>query len=342
MPSSLEFLTSPAFLTAFATALAATAKVFVIGAAGFFLVYRRLIAPEGLVPLSQVIAFLTLPCQIFDRFATGFDPQTYEGWWKLVLISMGVTISGIIIGKAVAKRHKTEEATLLIGYQNAGFFVLPMLQALLPASQYEHASVLLFIFVIPFNASLWPVGSWVLLHKREFNLKVLLSPPTLAVLGALFIFGLFHDAAHSLDGTVVYQMLFGGATPGAIHLIGDLTVPLATIVLGGSIAATLRETAKDGLRNMGFKKAAVEVAIVKLMLVPLLGYFVLKQFSGGFPVSGHILWLMLMLQFASPPAVNISVFCQQHGYKMKLIPAASLLCYMLSMLTVPFWVALIG
>jgi predicted permease len=342
VPASWLGFLSPDFLHAFYPAVLATAKVFLVGSAGYIAVIRGWIKPDGLVPLGQLIAYVTLPAQVIGHFSQDFDPKVYPWWWKLVLVSLCVTIGGLALGSILGRRHKQPEATLLVGYQNAGFFVLPMLQALLPDKLYGQAIVLLFIFVIPFNASLWPVGSWLLLHKKEFDIKALVRPPTVAVVLSLLLFGLFHDVSHRFQGTPVWDLLFATKPPGAVQLIGDLTVPLATVVLGGSIAATARQGA-GGLRSLGHKRAALEVALMKLVVAPVIGYVVLRLSGalGGTSDTAKVLALLLMLEFASPPAINIAVFCQQHNYKMKLIPGACLLCYILSLVTVPFWVAMV-
>ena len=325
------------FWPAFIPALIATLKVFAIGTAGYFLVLRNWINPQGLQALGQLVALLTLPCLIFYRFATKFDPQVFPDWWKFALIGAGITIFSLLLGKLVAWRHQNEEATMLVGFQNAGFFVLPMLQALLPAQEYQRASLLLFVLIIPFNASLWLAGSILLLKSRSFDLKMLFTPPFVATLGSLILFGIFHDWIHQWDKSLLMQVLFGdlqpNGTPGAMQQIGDLTVPLATLSLGGSIAINLRG-------RMEYKRAAVEVSVMRLVVAPLVGLFIIPYLQRWLGHSDRVVWLLLMLQFASPPAIALAVFAQQHNYTMRLIPAASLLSYILCLLTVPFFVAL--
>jgi predicted permease len=323
------------FWPAFWPAFIGTLQVFAIGTAGFLLVRKRWLGDAGLQALGQLVGLLTLPCLVFYRFATQFDPQALPNWWKFALAGAAVTIFGLVLGKIVALRHdNNDEATILVGFQNAGFFVLPMLQALLPTTDYHRASLLLFVLVIPFNASLWVAGNYFLLKQRSFSWSTILTPTFVATVGSVLIFGLFHDQMHQLDGTLIWRVLFGdgtpGGRPGAMQNIGDLTVPLATLTTGGSIAISLRE-------KMQYKRAALEVSIVKLIITPLLGFFILKQFASG---ADHVVWLLLMLQFAAPPALGIAVFAQQYGYEMKFIPAACLISYILCLLTVPFFVAL--
>jgi len=336
VPDSL--LISPAFLTAFLTAATATAKVFAVGAIGFYAAWRQWVSDEALSGMSALVAFVTLPCLIFTRFATQFDAQTFPSWWKIALVGTGLQIAAVFLGYLVAKRHKNPETTMLIGFQNAGFFVLPMLQALLSPADFGRAALRLFVFIIFFNSSLWIVGNWVLLRKREFHWqRIVFSPPAFATLCSLLIFGLFHDFAHRFDTGILWQILLGGSggqnrAPGALQLVGDITVPLATLVLGGAIAGTLAQ--KSGMEG---KRQSLEIAGWKLIFVPLCGYALLHVFK----IQDPTLRLLWMLECAAPPAINVAVFCQQTGYPMRLTPTASLLCYALSILSVPFWVALV-
>ena len=331
---------SPTFLAAFGVAAIATAKVFVLGAVGFFAVWRGFVSDEGLKAISTLVASITLPCLIFARFAVQFDPAQFPGWWKLALLGVALQIAAVILGKIVSLRHKNDEVTLLIGYQNAGFFVLPMLQALLPPAEFGRAALMLFVFIIFFNASLWSAGSWFLLRKREFDFGMLfLRPPTIATAVSLLLFGVFHDFSHRFDGTFAFKILLGEnfGAPGAMQLIGDLTVPLATLVLGGAIAQMMR----GGLSNVSGKRAALEIAWWKLVFLPLVGFLLIRFWPHSGLENDRTLRLLLMLQFAAPPGVNIAVFCQQHNFPMRLTPTACLVCYVLCIVTVPFWVALV-
>jgi predicted permease len=330
------------FVPAFETAFAGTLKVFVMGFAGFWFLRRQWLSEDGLKTLGLLVALLTLPCQILHRFATRFDPAEFSDWWKYALMGAAVTGVGLLLGRLIsARHHDNNEATMLVGFQNAGFFVLPMLQAILPPAQFPRAALLLFVFVIPFNASLWACGSYFLLRKTSFNAALLLTPTFISTIGSVALFGLFHDFLHQFDSSMVWHILFGetktNGAVGAIQLIGDLTVPLATITLGGSIALNMPKQ----FSHLTYKRATIEVAFIKMLLYPLLGYFLLRAFLPPVSAGGDlVVWVLLMLQFAAPPAVNTGVFASQHGYSMRYIPIASLVCYVLGLLTVPFWVAL--
>jgi predicted permease len=331
---------------AFFAAFTATTKVFLMGLAGFFLIWRKIIKIEVFSGVSAMVGNLTLPCMIFHRFAVQFDPQTFPLWWLVALAGVAIQIFQLLFGWLVSRRHRQnkgrDEMWYLLGYQNAGFFVLPMLQALLPAREFDRAAVWLFVLIMFFNASIWPAGMRILLKKRDFDARYLLKvPPTLWTLISLIVFGVFHSQTMGLRDSMFWQILIGGSSgnssPGVIQLIGDLTVPLATLVLGGTVA----QTALSGIKGFTNKRAALEVNLWKLVALPAIGWAIIRFWPTPMFEQDQVLRLLIMLQFAAPVAVQVSVFCAQHGYPTRLVPAASVLSYTLCILTVPLWVALV-
>ncbi len=333
-------------LAAFLAAFTATTKVFLIGFAGFWLIWRKIITIETFAGVSAIVGNLTLPCMIFHRFAVQFDPHTFPLWWVMALVGVGMQLFQIALGWLASRRHHKEkgrdEMWFLLSYQNAGFFVLPMLQALLPAPEFDRAAVWLFVLIMFFNASLWPVGMRIMFKKKGFDPQYLLKlPPTLWTIIALVVFGAFHEQTMALRGSMIWQILIGSASgtgsPGVVKLLGDLTVPLATLVLGGTVA----KTASMGIKGFSNKTAALEVNIWKLVVLPALGWAIIHFWPTPMFQNDQMLRLLVMLEFAAPVAVQVSVFCAQYGYPTRLVPAASVLSYTLCIVTVPFWVALV-
>lgn len=330
------------FGPSFWLAALATAKVFAVGLAGFTLIRLRILSERGLRVIGQLVALLTMPCLVIYRFATSFDPAAIPGWWIFAVIGVAISFFGMGLGKILAWRYSNEEATMLIGFQNAGYFVLPMLAALLPNDQYVKTSLLLFVLVIPFNSMLWFFGSVLLLRKPGWNPSTIFTPPFVATLFSLIVYGLGHHWIHQFDGSFLIQVLFGSrsaaigsaASIGAMQQIGDLTIPLAMLVLGGAIAANVQG-------RIEFKRAVAATTLMKLVIMPILGYVILR-FAMGHPTPQNTaIYVLLMLQFCAPPGTNLTIFSQQYGYKMRLIPAVCLASYILCLATVPFFVALV-
>ena len=333
---------SPETGVAFGAALTATLKIFLMGAAGYFLVWRGLLQPAGVSALAALVANLALPCLIFHRFAVQFDPAKFPAWWVLALAGMTLQIAQLSLGWLLSRRLKPEqgrdEMTMLLGFQNAGLFVLPMLQGLLSPGEFNRAAIFLFVFIIFFNGVLWPLGNRVLLKTSAFDWKsILLAPPTLWTIIALVVFGLLHQQTLLIRESLLWRSLIGGESggaPGAIQLVGDTTIPLATIVLGATVAQTVRA------RNFSNPRFAGEIALWKLVIWPVFGLALIKFWPTPL-FDDRVLRLLIMLQFSVPTSTSIAVFCQQHNYPMKLTPAASLACYALCVVTIPFWIALV-
>jgi len=326
---------------AFGLALGATGKVFLMGVAGYLLVARGVLKPDALGAFSSLVANLTLPCLILARFSEQFDPRATPFWWVLILAGAALQAFQIALGLGLSRRKTPEqgksEMVMLLGFQNSGFFVLPMLQGLLPRGEFGRAAILMFLFIIFFNASFWPVGTRVLLHQRGFDWKrVLLAPPTLATLVALILFGPLRDVSHAWEHSLPGQMLFGVQNPGALSLLGDLTTPLATLVLGGTVG----QTAARGLAGFSNKAIALEITLWKLLIIPAFGWAMIHFWPHIF--ADRSLRLMVMLQFAAPVAMNVAIFCQQYRLPMRLTPAVCLATYAGCLATVPFWCALVG
>ena len=311
-----------------------------MGAAGFWIVWRGLISPAGVAGAATLVANLALPCLIFQQFAAQFDPARFSNWWVWGLAGAAMQCAQISLGWLLSRRLKPEqgrdEMTMLLGFQNAGFFVLPMLQSLLPTADFNRAAIYLFVFIIFFNGILWPTGHRVLLKTGALDWKsIVLAPPTLWTIIALFAFGLLHDQTLGLRETLLWHSLLGnGTAPGAVTLISQITIPLATVILGATIAQTVRAG------NFNNPRFAGEIALWKLAAWPLVGLAIIKFWPGPL-FDDRALRLLIMLQFSVPTSTTVAVFCQQHNYSMKLTPAASLACYALCVITIPFWIALV-
>ena len=333
---------APEIGVTFVAALTATLKIFLMGAAGYFVVWRGLLPPAGVAGLASLVANLALPCLIVQQFAIQFDPAQFPNWWVVALAGMALQLAQIGLGWALSRRLKPEqgrdEMTMLLGFQNSGFFVLPMLQGLLVGAEFNRAAIYMFVFVIFFNGSLWPAGNRIMLKTSAFDWKtILLTPPTLWTLISLVVFGIFHRQSLLIRDNWLWHSLIGDAqtgVAGALQLVGGTTIPLATIVLGAAVAQTVRAG------NFANPRLAAEVAFWKLMAWPLVGLALIKFWPGPL-FDDHVLRLLIMLEFSVPPATAIVVFCQQNNYPMKLMPAASLACYALCVVTIPFWVALV-
>lgn len=337
-----DVLLTPEIGVTFVAALTSTLKIFLMGAAGYFVMWRGWLQPAGVSGLASLVANLALPCLIVQQFAVQFNPAQFPNWWIVALAGMALQLAQIGLGWLLSRRLKPaqgrDEMTMLLGFQNSGFFVLPMLQGLLIGAEFNRAAIYLFVFIIFFNGSLWPAGNRILLKTSAFDWKaILLTPPTLWTIISLLVFGLFHQQTLWMRDSLLWHSLISNAqtgAPGALALVGNTTIPFATIVLGAAIAQTVRSG------NFANPAIAAEVAFWKLAAWPLVGLLLIKFWPSPL-FDDRALRLLIMLEFSVPVSTAIVVFCQQNNYQMRLMPAACLACYALCVVTIPFWVALV-
>ncbi|BAT99860.1 hypothetical protein LR48_Vigan06g061600 [Vigna angularis] len=131
-------------------------------------------------------------------------------------------------------------------------------------------------------------------------LEELMSPPAIATfLGFLF-------------GGVAWlrNLIIGDSAPlrviqDSLQLLGNGTIPCITLLLGGNLTQV-------GLKSSAIKPLTlISIIIGRLFLLPLIGLFIVKAAAnfGLLPVD-PLFQYVLVMQYAMPPAMNISTMAQ--------------------------------
>ncbi|MFA6384911.1 MAG: AEC family transporter [Candidatus Omnitrophota bacterium] len=309
------------FLESFKITASGVGQSFILGAIGFFLIKRNLLGEEGLDTLSRLVIEVTLPLLIFCRLVKGFTFGQYPDWWVYPLISLCVTGLGIIAGLFfsgfIKGQQEKAQFVSLIAFQNSGFLPLVLVASILPAEQANTMFIYLFLFLVAFNLLMFSVGVYLLTyHKaKKFDWWSLLNPPVIA----------------TLAGLIIVWLKLGGFFPPMIlkplEITGDCTVPLATLVVGGNIAA---------IKCAGvFKRAISLVSLVKLVLMPCAGLWMVYQFK----ISG-LLGFLIVLQLAMPPATNLSLIVRQYRQNDCLVSQGVFYGHIISIITIPLFLSI--
>ncbi|KAK2355373.1 protein PIN-LIKES [Trifolium repens] len=130
-------------------------------------------------------------------------------------------------------------------------------------------------------------------------LEEIMSPPTIATfLG--FMFG----GVKSLRNLLIGQDAPLKVIQDSIQLLGDGTIPCITILLGGNLT--------QGMRSSSIKPLVLmSIIIARLFLLPGIGFFVVKAAAKlGFLPLDPLFQYVLVIQYALPPAMNISTMAQ--------------------------------
>lgn len=309
------------FWDAFKITASGVGESFILGLVGYLLIKRNFLGEEGLNALSRLVIGVTLPLLIFTRLIKDFRFESFPNWWLFPLISLAITLLGLLIGWLFSgfvqgQQHKLQFLSL-ISFQNSGYLPLVLLASLLTTEKADVMFVYLFLFLLGFNLVMFSFGIYLLTFTKakRFDWWSLLNPPVLATLAGLAI------VFFNLD------RFFPDLLMRPLRTAGDCTLPLATFVVGGNIAAIRLAKVE--------KKTMVLMALAKLVIMPVLGLWLVFIFK-----LPELFGLLIVLQLAMPPATNLSVIISHYKKEDLLISQGIFFGHVASLATIPLILSL--
>ncbi len=309
------------FLESFKITGSAVAQIFLLGAIGYFLMKKNILGDAGLDSLSRLTIDITLPLLIFCQLIKDFSFNMYPNWWIFPLLSLAITIFGLGVGCIFVGFIRGAQQKLqflsLTGFQNSGYLPLVLLAALLPKERIGPIFIYLFLFLLGFNIVMFSLGMYLLAfsNNKKFELSSLFSIPVIAtIISLVFVyFGL---------NKFVPEFIF---TP--LKMIGDSTLPLAMLVVGGNLA-------KIHLGHID-KKAIALLTLVKLIILPALGFLLIIKFK-----VPSLIGLLILLELAVPSATTLSVIVRHVKREDSLISQGIFFSHLFSIVTLPIFLSL--
>lgn len=309
------------FLESFKITGLAVAQIFLLGAIGYFLMKKNILGEAGFDSLSRLALDITLPILIFCQLIKDFSFSLYPNWWVFPLMGVAITVIGLAIGSMFVgfingHQHRLQFLSL-IAFQNSGYLPLALIGALLPKEKISAMFIYLFLFLLGFNLVMFSFGVYMLAFSREnkFEWQSLFSPPVLATLFSLL---LILAGLNRLIPEFVLKPL---------KMVGDCTLPLAMLVVGGNLAEI----------HLGRidKKAIVLMTLAKLIVMPALGLALVMKFK--FP---ELIGLLILIELAVPAAVNLSVIIRHYKKEDLLISQGIFFSHILSLVSIPIFLSL--
>ncbi len=299
----------------------AVAQIFILGAVGFFLVKRGILSQEGLASLSRIVIEVIFPVLIFTQLMKNFSFAVYQNWWIFPLISVAVTLFGVLTGSLFSLFVRGQEYKMqflsLVTFQNSGYLPLAIVAAMLSGANLDTMFIYIFLFLLGFDLIVWSIGVYMLafVKTKKFELGSLFSPPIIADIISLLI--IFFGINKYIPEVVMKPL----------GMIGNCTLPLAMFIVGGNIACIRLEHIN--------KKAMLLLSIAKLVLMPTIGFLLIYQFK--LPV---LLGLLILMQLAMPSATSLSVIIRHYKKEDLLISQGVFVSHLLSLITVPIFLSL--
>lgn len=265
--------------------------------------------------LTKILLNVTTPALILSSVLT----QTGERDISSVALVFAIAIATYILLPLISfvcvklVRLPLKEQGLymfMTVYSNVGFMGFPVLSALLGAKAVFYAA----IFNIIFNLSIYTLGI-VLIHygqeaKAPLNFKSLFSPGVLLSVFSVIVY--------------FFNVRLPYAVQTAIDSAGSLTVPLAMMILGATLATmNVRELFDDW--------KLYPYTLLRQLALPIASFFLLKLFvSDTFILNISTILLMM-------PVANTSVlYATEYGADKKTAAKAVFFTTIVSVVTIPF------
>ncbi len=200
---------------------------------------------------------------------------------------------------------------LMTIFSNVGFMGLPVVQAMLGDGALLHAA----LFQIPYNLLIYTYGIYVLTKKQDGEGKSKVPWKSMINVGLVSCIVAILLYAFRIETPAFINEIVAG--------LGALTAPLSMIAIGIALAKIpFRELFLDIRLNI--------FTVIKLLVLPILGMLLLKQFTDNTILLGVSLVMM-----ATPVGSMTTMLAEQYDGDVVLTSKGVALTTLLSVLTIP-------
>lgn len=309
---------SSLFVQSFATIFFALLKIFIIAFIAGYVTRKKIISQETINGISRLVVLIFLPFLIFSTITTEFDPAGQGWWWIIPLAAIGVSTMGLLFSWLLFVKNSSEKKYLfpLSAMQNAVYLVLPIGEFIYK-DEFSSFSLICFLVVLGMSPFMWTIGKILLTDERKNSsgIRRLFTPPFIANVFSIVLV---------LTGLKEYIPEF---VSGTTEFMGRATVPLATFILGASLATSIRSIPSffDTLRVLG----------VKFVFLPIITILLLLFFKTGeqYPLIADV----LVIQSSSAPATAHILQLRTYGGRIREASGIIFTAYLVCMLAIPLW-----
>lgn len=286
--------------------------LFLIMLVGYIANKKQILTEENNKVLSKLIVHITSPALIINTVTSGTITGSKQETATIIGISFLFYGIIILLAKLICflvrvkgKERKEYEAMLV--FTNLGFMGIPVIDAI-----YGNQAVFyISIFMIPFNILMFSYGIWLLSSEKEtsFELKRILNPCVIAAMIALVIY--FFD----LKTHVIFNS--------CVESIGQITSPLAMIVIGVSIALV-------PLKEVFLDYKIYIFGVIKCFLMPVLMLLLFRPF-----LSNEMLLGVIVVITGMPVGSNVGIVNTEYGGNSRLVSKGIIISNLVCLASIP-------
>ncbi len=293
-------------------------NIFIIAVLAAFLTRKKIVTQEVINGLSKLVVMIFLPFLIFFTITTEFEPGRQTYWWTIPIAAILLSSTGLLISYFLFFRQADKKKYLfpLASMQNAAYLILPIGEFVYK-DQFVEFSLICFLVVLGLSPFMWTVGKLLLTKEKNKGpgIKKVITPPFIAnILSIILVMTGLRD-------------YIPGFVTEASGFLGSATVPVATFILGATLAFSIRSVPRF--------TDTIKVVMVKFIALPVIAILMLKFFKTGesFPLLADV----LVIQSASAPATAHILQLRTYGGNLKEAGGIILISYLICLFAIPFW-----
>lgn len=287
------------------------AELFLMIGAGFLLTKTHFFGDGFMDGMNRFVLNVTMPCLIIasvQSSSSGSLPLRDILIVTILLVLVLPALAWLLVRVLPFHEHRSLWMFMIM-YPNVGFMGFPLMKAIYG----DGALLYTAIINMAFNVSLFTIGRTLMAStgekKEPFRLKSLLNAGTVSSVAAVFLY--------------VCRLTFPEWLLAPVGMFGDMTTPLAMMIIGSSLAAfPLKEV--FGSWRMYLFVLLIDV-LIPLLFIPVTGMLVQDEVVRGI---GLIICAM-------PVANGAVLFARQYRQPELIASSAVCISTLLSIVTIP-------
>ncbi|MGI6084641.1 MAG: AEC family transporter [Acetivibrionales bacterium] len=292
--------------------------LFIILAIGYVAGKCNILDSNGTKKLSEVLLYIAVPSMVFSSFFIELSQERLVNIAWMLGFSFFMFIFSIIFSKLFFLKFNEQVNPILrfiAIFSNCGYMGIPLMKAIFGDEGAFYGS----FYIVLFNVFVWSYGYMLFggeNTKSELIKRVLFNPALISVYAGTIVF--------------LLQIPIPEVVKGAVKTVGDTTMPLSMMIIGGVIST-------EKLSSLFNDWRVYLSAFVRLILMPVVAFFI--ALWAGVP---SIPAAITVTALAMPAAANAAIFPKLFGGDAVFASKCVAVTNLLSLITVPVilsWVA---
>lgn len=278
----------------------------------------KIIDSTGSKKLSEVLLYITSPMMVLNSFFIEFSKERLINVLWIVGTGMGMFAVSILLSKVIYWKFDEKVVPVLrftAIFSNCGFMGLPLIYAVFGSEGVFYGS----FYIVTFQAVLWSYGYMMFggkESKAQIIKRLLVHPTFIALYLGLIVF--------------LFSIPIPGTIKGAIKAVGDMTMPLSMLIIGGVISTAKLITVFSDWR-------VYLSSFIRLIVMPLL-YFALAFLIGVPELPAGV----LVAALAMPAAANTTIFSEMFDKDSVFASKCVTVSTLLSIVTAPIVISVVS